>query len=122
MRILEILKEYNTLRHVMKVPQELRSEKSFDSDYCALVKALVPTRQKRSRTEQSLSTTKENTTAAPSPSKPPRKPQRTHRFRRSGSAYGARELAKVCNLKYLTCASVSIEEAIKLVLYPYQYT
>ena len=74
----------------MKVPQELRSDKSFDTDYCALVKALVPTRQKRSLTGQT-SVPLVSDESTPTPSKPPRKPQRTHRFRRSSSLG-----AKVC--------------------------
>ena len=74
----------------MKVPEELRRNKSFDSNYCALVKALVPTRS-HSGGSQPPTTPTETTPTETTPSSaaiPPRKPQRKNRLRRSTVASG----------------------------------
>ena len=47
-RILQLLSEHSILRHVMKAPQQVRKDPAFNSHYCLLVKALVPTRKKLS--------------------------------------------------------------------------
>lgn len=89
-RILTLFQERRVLRHVMKVPEELRRNKAFDSNYCALVRALVPTRS-RSSGSQPPTTPTETTptkTTPPSAALPPRKPQRKNRLRRSTVASG----------------------------------
>ena len=83
-RILRLLSEHNILRHVMKVPQQVRSDTTFDRDYCLLVKALVPTRKKMS-----------NPLLTPSPHStgslvPPAKPKRIRRAVTEGSLKGSR--------------------------------
>ena len=99
-RILTLFQERRVLRHVMKVPEELRRNKAFDSNYCALVRALVPTRS-RSSGSQPPTTPTETTPTKTTPTEatptkttpplaalPPRKPQRKNRLRRSTVASG----------------------------------
>ena len=64
----------------MKVPQELRQDKNFDLDYCALVKALVPTRSRPNKKKNTTAAVPTPATATPlSPGSPPKKPKRLHR-------------------------------------------
>ena len=108
-RILTLFQERRVLRHVMKVPEELRRNKSFDSSYCALVKALVPTRS-RSGGSQPPTTPTETTpteTTPPSAAIPPRKPQRKNRLRRSTVASGESSNAlEVSSRRDRTCTDI----------------
>ena len=103
-RILTLFQERRVLRHVMKVPEELRRNKSFDSSYCALVKALVPT---RSRSGGSQPPTTPTETTPPSAAIPPRKPQRKNRLRRSTVASGESSNAlEVSSRRDRTCTDI----------------
>ena len=45
--IIKLLNDTKILRHVMKVPQEIRSDPNFECHYSVVVKCLAPTRIKR---------------------------------------------------------------------------
>ena len=45
--IIKLLNDTKILRHVMKVPQGIRSNPNFDQHYAVVVKCLAPTRNKR---------------------------------------------------------------------------
>lgn len=79
-QVLVLLREHNILRHVMKVPHQLRSDLSFDTDYCTLVKSLIPKR--------TGGVARVSEATPPPPAKPPRKPQRNDKLRRSTYASG----------------------------------
>lgn len=103
--IICLLNDTKILRHVMKVPQEIRSDPGFEHHYSIIVKCLAPTRTKRkpmlrrgttsdlleaptpsSPTAISTPPLPISTAAAPSvstPSVPPPKPKRMFRHRRS---------------------------------------
>ena len=84
--MLELLSGQSVLRHVMKVPQQVRRNPTFDTHYCILVKALVPTRKKVATKPPSL------TSSALSASSlvPPAKPKRIRRAATEASLMGSR--------------------------------
>ena len=98
--IIKLLNDTKILRHVMKVPQGIRSDPNFDQHYAVVVKCLAPTRIKRkgilTRRVTSadildappLATTPpyNNTPSVPDSSIPPPKPKR--RFRNRCSTLG----------------------------------
>lgn len=105
--IIKLLNDTKILRHVMKVPQEIRSDPNFECHYSVVVKCLAPTRTKRKPmlrrgttsdlleasgppSTTAVSTPPPISTAAavpsfstPSSSVPPPKPKRMFRHRRS---------------------------------------
>ena len=116
--IIQLLNDTKILRHVMKVPQEIRSDPNFECHYSVVVKCLAPTRTKRKpilrrgTTSDLLETptppsptamsTPPISTAAdapaistPSSSVPPPKPKRMFRHRRSTVGAHSRNENKV---------------------------
>ena len=101
--IINLLNDTKILRHVMKVPQEIRSDPGFECHYSVVVKCLAPTRVKRKPmlrrgttsdlleapappSPTAICTPPISTAAAPSVSTssvPPPKPKRMFRRRRS---------------------------------------
>lgn len=103
-QILSLFHEHRVLRHVMKVPEELRKDKQFDSNYCALVKALVPTRSRPGIGRTPVTPTKTTPTPAatrPPAAVPPRKPQRKNKLRRS--TVGSGESSSTLEVSILDC-------------------
>lgn len=75
----------------MKVPQELRRDREFDTHYCSLVKSLVPTRKRHKEVGGPKSeVTTPTTTPTSAPSAPPAKPKRIKRAMTEGSLKGSR--------------------------------
>jgi hypothetical protein len=90
-RVLELLSEHSVLRHVMKVPPNVRKDPSFDAHYCLLVKALVPTRKKVATKPPSLAPSAHSTSSlAP----PPAKPKRIRRATTDANLMGSRKSRK----------------------------
>ena len=82
-RLINLLNETKVLRHVMKVPQDIRSNPDFESHYSVVVKCLAPTRGKRKAMSR-RGTTSDLLESTPAPSSvPPPKPKRLFRHRRS---------------------------------------
>lgn len=96
--IINLLNETKVLRHVMKVPQDIRSDPDFQCHYSVVVKCLAPKRGKRKAMLRRGTTSEllQAQSASPSPpvsqavpsSIPPPKPKRLFRNRRS--TFGAR--------------------------------
>ena len=98
--IMQLLREHHVLRHVMKVPQDLRRDPNFNTHYCSLVKSLVPTRGGRQQPQQqpqtkgkgltpaSSSLSSLGTALAPPPAKPKRMKRSVTETTRSGSRVG----------------------------------
>ena len=84
--MLELLSGHSVLRHVMKVPQQVRKNPTFDMHYCVLVKALVPTRRKVATKPPSLTPSSHSTTSLA----PPAKPKRIRRAVTEASLMGSR--------------------------------
>ena len=85
-RVLELLSAHSVLRHVMKVPPNVRKDSSFDAHYCLLVKALVPTRKKVATKPPSLAPSAHSTSALA----PPAKPKRIRRATTDANLMGSR--------------------------------
>lgn len=124
--IMKLLNDTKILRHVMKVPQEIRSHPDFDCHYSVVVKCLAPTRTKRRPmlrrgttsdlleaptlpSPTAVSSTPPISTAAapsvspPSPSVPPPKPKRISRHRRSTVGSHSRNENTVSCIKLKGC-------------------
>lgn len=119
--IIQLLNDTKILRHVMKVPQEIRSDPNFECHYSVVVKCLAPTRTKRkpmlrrgttsdlletptppSPTAIStppISTAAAPTISTPSSSVPPPKPKRMFRHRRSTVGAHSRNENMVSGIK-----------------------
>ena len=85
-RVLELLSSHNVLRHVMKVPPQVRKDPAFDAHYCLLVKALVPTRKKVATKPPFLSPAAHSASCLT----PPAKPKRIRRAATEASLMGSR--------------------------------
>ena len=86
-RVLELLSAHSVLRHVMKVPPNVRKDPSFDAHYCLLVKALVPTRKKVAMKPPSLPPSAHSASALVPP---PAKPKRIRRATTDANLMGSR--------------------------------
>ncbi|CAI8030011.1 hypothetical protein GBAR_LOCUS17015 [Geodia barretti] len=87
-RVLELLSAHSVLRHVMKVPPNVRKDPSFDAHYCLLVKALVPTRKKVATKPPSSLAPSAHSTSSLAP--PPAKPKRIRRAATDANLMGSR--------------------------------